>query len=492
MKVKSRHSRNLLAAALLALAAGCGGQPPKEIPPTADVVEAGNFYMGDSPIYAHLVNYKDGSWAFRTITASDTPPDSGYLVRLNDLTPAFDTRVAECTPQLYPESHRCNPASPFRDEDSGVLDKIINGTIAVGTGGKITDITYEYETTFDETAFNQAVDEALVNTGLDRRRLISLLGTYDQKLLDARAELENTTEQMLALRAASYDVELDIQPAVSGLTEYYQGDIDFTQLVDIEPADDAPLPTARIEASPILPCDARHCVAAAEAAMATLGAELATNKENIAAGTRPLSRLFDVRCNMVRYDGYLLQAECPDQVAITDDQPVQVPVDVTILSRDFDDLYPEFHIAGPELAIRIDGRTVTFTNRTSEYVTVSAQTVYYNSAVHTTTMPIDIPPGIAVTRELGDFVSPAMAIESRYLQMTPDKADRSSFQFGFAVRYQLASQGEARTLHAMEMFNVGCVIRNRISPGACQPEALADAREPEESRMPAARPGAPM
>ena len=158
MKIRLFLSRSTIAACSFILAAGCGGQPPQDDSHAVEAVPASNFFVGTRPVYAHLVNNKGGSWVFNTITASDEPPESAYLVRLNDLTPAFDIRVAECTPQVYPVVHRCNPANPFRDEDSGVLDKIINGSIAVGTAGKVTDITYAYETTFDETDFNRAVD----------------------------------------------------------------------------------------------------------------------------------------------------------------------------------------------------------------------------------------------------------------------------------------------------------------------------------------------
>ena len=216
MKITPCHARNLLATSLLLLCAACGGQPPQEDAQTLEIVQSGNFFMGTQPIYGHLVNKKDGSWVFTTIAAVDEPTDTSYLVRLNDLTPAFDIRIAECTPQIYPATHRCNPASPFRDEDSGVLDKIINGTVALGTAGKITDISYAYETTFDETAFNQAVDEALVNTGLDRRRMISLLATHADELREARAELQLANEQMQTLHASSDDLVVEILPTIGG------------------------------------------------------------------------------------------------------------------------------------------------------------------------------------------------------------------------------------------------------------------------------------
>ena len=492
MQIRTRHARNLLAAGLLALCAACGGQAPKAEPRTADIAQAGNFFMGNDPVYAHLVHNRDGSWVFGTITDIDETPDTAYLVRLNDLSPAFDTRVAECTPQIYPETHRCNPASPFRDEDSGVLDKIINGTIAVGTAGKITDITYSYETTFDETAFNRAVDEAMANSGLDRRRLISLLAAYDDELREARIELQAAGEQASAMKAESGRVALEVQPTVGGLTEYYQGDIDFQQLVDLEAADDAPLQVAELEAAEILPCNARRCVESAEAALAALRFNRQSSKERYAAGMRPSTRRFNVRCDMVSYGSYMLHAECPAEVVVNDDQPAQVPVDVTILSRDFDELYPALEIADPDLRISIDGQAVTFSNTTREYLTMSAQTVYYNSMVHTTVAPIDIPPGISVTRDLGEFVSRPIAIESRYLHMTPDKARGASFRFGFAVRYQLASESKERTLHDMDTFNVGCVISNRVRPGSCRTESVADAGQPGETGLQPARPGAPM
>ena len=478
--------RNLLAASLLMLCAACGGQPPKEDLRAAEIVESGNYFMGTQPIYAQLVNNKDGSWIFKTITASDEPAESSYLVRLNDLTPAFDTRVAECTPQVYTESHRCNPINPFRDEDSGMLDKIINGSIAVGTAGKIKDISYGYETTFDATAFNRAVDEALLNTDLDRRRLISLLTTYADELRNARAELQAANEGLHALRADTAQLELDIQATIGGLTEYYQGDIDFTQLVDLEAVDDTPASVVELQAATILPCDARKCIAAADAALSALRFNLQSNMESIAAGTRPSSRAYHVRCDMRSYDSYLLQAECPAQLVVADNQPVQVPIDVAILSRDFDDLYPTYDIADAELRVSIDGNTVTFANTTDEYLTLSAQTVYYNSSVHTTAMPIDIPPGISVTRDLQDFVSQSIDIESRYLQMTPDKARGASFRFGFAVRYQLASWPEARTLHSVDTYNVDCAIRNRMRSGSCQAESVADASAAQKTNVPRA------
>ncbi len=58
--------------------------------------------------------------------------------------------------------------------------------------------------------------------------------------------------------------------------------------------------------------------------------------------------------------------------------------------------------------------------------------------------------------------------------MTPDKAAGTSFQFGVAVRYRIASNPDELTLHHMQAFNVGCVIENRVDPGSCMPPTAAD------------------
>jgi hypothetical protein len=489
MKKRNYCRQQVLVVSLLVMLSACGGQAPKEnlqAKETVEVTESGNYFAGAQPIYADLFGNKDGSWTFRTITASDEPSDGGYLVRLNDLTAAFDTRIAECTTQVYPESHRCSPLNPFRDEDSGVWDKIINSTVAVGTGGKVTDISYDYETTFDETAFNKAVDEALSNTDLNHRQLISLLATYDAEVNDARLTIQNANERMQTLRTTPNQLQLDVQPTIGGLTQYYEGDIDFTQLVDLDVADAVTASDAELLTPDVLPCAAQGCVAKAETALNDLRVNLQSNLQTITLSMQPTSKTYNVNCNMLSYASYLLQADCPEQLIATDGQPVQVPINVSILSRDFDDLYPAMEIADEKLRVSIDGKEVTFFNATSEYLSLSAQTVYYNSKVHTTALPIDIPPGISVTYDLSKFTSQPIGIESRYLQMTPDKAKRATFHFGFAVRYQLASESAEQTLHSMDTFNVDCAIRNRIQHGSCQPESVANAASNKKDRAPRA------
>jgi hypothetical protein len=474
------RARAASAVCLSVLSAACSSTAPQDTVEAPAASPAGGFFVGEHPVYAHLVNERGGSWVFTTITASDDSTDSGYLVRLNDLTPAFDTRAAECTPQVYPATHRCSPLHPFRDKDTGMLDKIINSSIAVGTAGKVTDISQTYETTFDESAFNQAVDEALVNSGLDsdRRQLISLLDAYRQEAESAHAELSNMTQQLSASRSSGNRVELDIQPSIDGLTAYYQNDIDFDELVELLLVAEGDVPTARIQQQDALPCDARHCMAAAESALSALRSDIRSHRERLSAMMSPGARIYDVRCEETVHGHYLLTVACPEQVVVAGDEPVDMPITVTILSRDFERLYPSFDLADERLRISIARGNVTFSNATNEYITLTAKTVYYNSKVSTTSLPIEIPPGISITRAIDEFVSQSIDIESNYRQMTPDKAAGASFQFGVAVRYRVASDPDEKTLHHVQAFNVGCVIDNQVDPGSCNsPAAETDTQQ---------------
>lgn len=447
---------------------GCGSTPPEV--ETSAVESPANYYIGTRPIYAHLEQGSGGSWILATVTQSDSPSDKGYLIRLNDLSPSFDVRLAECEPQAYPANHKCNPAQPFRDKQIGVMSKIISGGIAAGTAGKVTELSRTYKTTFDDAAFNQAVDEALVNTGLGprRREFIHTLGRYDALLAGAVTDISTSREKAISRYRNTEDLVLDIRPTVKGLTDYYSADIDFRDLVRIEPKTSGKAESSLIEHQGILPCDAGRCAAKANTAMEELSAAIARRKANLDTALADHTSEYALNCNANSYAGYSFVLECPDTLANTGAGTETVPVTIDILSRDFDALYPQFGIDDENLSVEVDEDVVRFRNRTNHYLSVDAQSVYYNSLVQTQSEPIDIAPGVVIEKPIEHFVTPAIEIQARYLQMTPDKANRSSFQFGFAAKYRLAGAAEETTLYDFRNFNVGCVIDNRIRPGSCR------------------------
>jgi hypothetical protein len=465
----------------------CGGSPTKEAAPAAAPEPAGNYFVGADPVYAHLRAGSGGSWVFTTITNVDRQPDSGYLVRLNDLTPAFDTRIAECAPQNYPDEHRCSVTNPFREKDAGLVDKLISGGIAVGTAGKVTDISANYETSFDEAAFNQAVDEALVNTGLDatRRQLIANIDQYNRLADQGRAELGELRRQATESRRNMVSAfRYQVRPTVDGLIDFYGGDIDYNKLVTLTAKKAENFTRDELGGGPVLPCEVRTCLADSTSALARLQRELDEQRSGLAREISPESVPFVVQCDPAAVESYLVRADCPEEVTLHRGVLTQIPISVTILSRDFDGLFPEFSITDEQLAVKIDGQRVRFTNPTQNYLTVTAQTLYYNALVETSALSIELAPGVSVSHPIGEFVSPAIEVESSYQRMTPGKAENTSFRFGFAARYHVANSGEVQTLYATDTFNVGCTIENRLKPGSCRHESAAAKEKQQASAAP--------
>lgn len=468
---------NCLLGSCLVLAS-CGNQPQKP-EAVAEVAAPANYYIGSRAVYGHLEQGSGGSWVFKTVTDSDVTPDKGYLVRLNDLSPAFDIRVAECEPQAYPDNHKCNPSQAFRERDIGVMNKIINSGIAAGTAGKVTGVSRTYRMAFDEAAFNQAVDEALVNTGLGQQRRDFLLGLdrYAQLKVEGRAQLERSRQRALTDYQNTQQVTLDIRPQIAGLSEYYAADIDFRDIVKLETQGLEKQRNAPAEPEEILPCQARRCAEKTHNAIADLRHSLAQQSEHQQASLSQQTATYSLRCDATSYAGYSFVLECPETIPASGAATETVPVTMTILSRDFDMLYPEFGVGDDKLSVEIDGDVVRFINRTADYLSVVAQTVYYNSQVHTQRERIDIAPGIAVERPMGDFVTPTIRVESSFRDMTPDKARGTTFRFGFATSYRVAGASNETTLYDLREFNAGCVIDNQIRPGSCQRStAVANSR----------------
>ncbi len=481
-----RHLPCGVALGCLIVLAGCGSAPPQAVESETD--SASNHYIGTRPIYSHLEQVSGGTWMLKTVTESDSPPDKGYLVRLNDLAPAFDIRVAECEPQAYPSNHKCNLEQPFRDKEIGVIDRIISGGIAAGTAGRVTELSRTYTTSFDEAAFNQAVDEALINTGLssERREFLLALNQYDLILEDGRSELATRREHALSRYHNTATLKLDIRPEITGLTRYYSADIDFRDLVRLEPQTTLTSNMAPVTRQSILPCDARRCTAEARAAIDELRATIEQGKASLNAALADEMSEYALSCEATSHASYEFVLDCPDSITVAGAATGPVSVTINILSRDFDAVYPQFDIDDRNLSVDVDGKLIRFSNHTDSYVSITAWTVYYNSQVQTIPERIDMAPGVVIERPIDELVTPAIRIEASYRQMTPDKAKGASFEFGFAVSYRLAGATEETTLYDLQSFNVGCVIDNQIQPGSCQypsTDAAADITESKQEEQ---------
>jgi hypothetical protein len=462
----------------IATLAACASNEPE-----ARAVQHENIYVGKDAVYAVLVPRGDGQWTFSKVTSGNGEPDNGYLVRLNDLNPAFDIRRAECEPRPYRENDRCHPMSPFRERDMGVVGKIVDTGISAGTGGKLSGMSRSYSTEFDHLAFNAAVDQALLLTGLDDNRLalINGLTVIGAKAAAHAAEVEALKGRMLRQYELDKEENIRIDARISGLVQYYSNDLDPAQFVEVRAdAASAQLPTPASSDVSILPCDASACMGELDAAVASLDQKHAARLESLRADLRRQTEAYAVDCSATEYAGYHFALHCPEKLARNRDGLILLPVDVEILSRDFDYLFPEFSEENRELSAAVYQGSLLLKNKTSEFVDVQSISVYYNSQISTEAefgARLNLAPFQYTEVPLEQLVSPAIAIESRHTNMTPDKASRASFTFGIAIKYSLNDRDAVETLYGMNDFNLQCAIESRLQPGSCRQDLAQDAEE---------------
>ncbi|MEX2123500.1 MAG: hypothetical protein WD795_06375 [Woeseia sp.] len=477
-RYRSNCTIRLAMATAVTVLSACGSKEPDIRP-----VQHENIYVGKDPVYAALVPRGDGQWTFSRVTSSNSEPDTGYLVRLNDLDPAFDIRRAECEPRPYRENDRCNPLNPFRERDMGVVGKIVDTGISAGTGGKLSGMSRSYSTEFDHLAFNAAVDQALLLTGLDDNRLalITGLSSLAEKAAAHEAEIETLKEQMLQQYELDKEENIKIDARVSGLIQYYSDDLDPSEFVDVR-ANASSTVASTVEASDlsILPCDAADCIGQLNAAVASLDQKHAARLESLRSDLTRQTEAYIIDCSATEYSGYHFELHCPEKLARNQEGLILLPVEVEILSRDFEYLFPEFSAENGELSAAVYQGSLMLKNRTGEFVDIQSVSIYYNSQISTRSeldSRLDLAPYQYTEMAVAELVSDAIEIESRHTNMTPDKASRANFSFGLAVKYSLHDRDAIETLYGMDDFNVQCAIESRLQPGSCRQELTQDTGE---------------
>ena len=437
-------------------------------------VQHENIYSGKDPVYAALVPRGDGQWTFSNVTGSNSEPDNGYLVRLNDLSPAFDIRRAECEPRPYRENDRCNPLNPFRERDMGVVGKIVDTGISASTGGKLSGVSRSYSTEFDNLAFNAAVDEALLLTGLDDNRLglINGLAALGEKVTAQEAEVEALRGQMLRLYELDKEQNIRFDPRISGLVQYYSHDLDPAEFVEVltNVSAGTPSPGDTTDVS-VLPCEAPDCMQKMNVAVASLDQKHAARLASLQADLLRQTDAYVVDCSATEHAGYHFVLHCPEKLARNQDGLILLPVDIEIVSRDFEHLFPEFSEENRELSVAVYQGSLVLKNKTDEFVDVQSVSIYYNSQISTAAKlgtRLNLAPFQYTEVPVAELVSPAIAVESRHTNMTPDKASRASFSFGLAIKYSLNDRDAVETLYGMNDFNLQCAIESRLQPGSCR------------------------
>jgi hypothetical protein len=337
-----------------------------------------------------------------------------------------------------------------------------------------------YSTEFDTLAFNAAVDQALLQTGLDDNRvaLINGLAAIGETAAAQDAEVEALKTQMLRQYELDKEQNIRIDAHVSGLIQYYSDDLDPAEFVEVRADQSSGVsPSAGTDAVSVLPCDAPDCLQKLNTAIASLGQKHAARLESLRADLRRQTDAYVVDCSATEHAGYHFELHCPENLARNQDGLILLPVDVEIHSRDFEYLFPEFSEENDELSAAVIQGNLILRNKTSEFIDVQSVSIYYNSQISTKSglgSRLSLAPFQYTEVPVAELVSPAIVVESRHTNMTPDKASRATVSFGLAIKYSLRDRDSIATLYGMDDFNLQCAIESRLQPGSCRQELAPD------------------
>jgi hypothetical protein len=308
--------------------------------------------------------------------------------------------------------------------------------------------------------------------------LINGLAEIEEVVAAQQTEVETLKGQMLRQYELDKEQNIKIDARVSGLIQYYSNDLDPVQFVEVRADQSSVISQSReMDNVSILPCDASECLHKLNTARATVEQKHVARLESLQADLRRQTDAYVVDCSATEHAGYHFDLHCPEKLARNQDGLILLPVDVEILSRDFEYLFPEFSEENDELSAAVFQGKLILRNKTSEFVDVQSVSIYYNSQISTKSglgSRLNLAPFQYTEVPVAELVTPAIAIESRHTNMTPDKASRSTLSFGLAIKYSLRDRDSIATLYGMSDFNLQCAIESRLQPGACRPETAED------------------
>jgi hypothetical protein len=136
---------------------------------------------------------------------------------------------------------------------------------------------------------------------------------------------------------------------------------------------------------------------------------------------------------------------------------------ITIISKDFEKVYPQYFNEDDAIRIEFDGKNIRLINKTDKYIQIWSITVYYNSKVSNHNFGeksiIELPPR-TFSRELliETFTNADIVKNSHYFNLTADLAKKQYLSFGFAIKYRLVDQHIDKTLYKLNTYNLYSVL----------------------------------
>jgi len=157
--------------------------------------------------------------------------------------------------------------------------------------------------------------------------------------------------------------------------------------------------------------------------------------------------------NIYSYNNYNLKVSMPDVFEIKNTNTPEIPVTLVVKSKDFYNIYPHANISDNNLMLSFDRDALELINKTNYFLQIKSISVYYESKITTYQCELELPPEGKQTESaiLSKILSD---VKHDYPYMTAAIANKTTINFGFAVKYRVMEQNIDKTLYKTNNYNL--------------------------------------
>lgn len=453
------------------LLAGCGvSQIPKE--------KYSSDSMGHFQLHASLVKGGNGYAFDRVSTKQDQLPSSVH-VYLNDLSPEnIDTTSYSCLDRIFGfwNDEKCPASSDesFRSKSLMLPETFGFQLVTVGIGTVIGVVPIVHESHFDYKDYNQAVQEGLANSQVDRKKLVEKLDEgvkYCNDLANNATESEKAKSNQYSEAVKSYG---EFKTGIKFVTNvrddsgFYDSSVDLLSHVKVE-SNILSTPPLKVHAFPMdvdsAPADFPREV---EAKMKVCKSQYDREKIEVEKAAADYASTLNSETSYVdvkfpeKFDenNFHIAVAGSNKITTGSLDRARTPLDFTIVSKDFFSVYPKFRGDDPTVKVSFDGHALSFENKTKKFVQIKSVSIYYNDNIYSISRNdnesiVELSPeAVSSGYDLVDRVNNVIRAESNYPNMTADLAKKTNFKFGFAIKYRVEEQTVDKTLYRTDRYNL--------------------------------------
>jgi len=409
-------------------------------------------WAANHPLYANLVKDEQGKYTITEITSYKNSID------LRNLSPVgFDSSIIDCSTAFFGSSkfndnaEKCKPnPEEFRTKKVRLGPTMLLGLTTFGISLLLGVI--KVESVFDYNAFDKAVAEALVNSGVSTRRVAFVerfTKIQNQTKMYDKALETTFRDYNENYRGGSHMVEKSIEDR-SGLLN--KDDIYFDILVKVN--------RKKVNTLKPQPYQLPDFSASPE----EFDAKATEYEKNLQNGFKEYTdefvrkfnestSTFNVVCGPDFIKPYHLSYECPATIPSNPDPKDVFTAKIIVESKDFEDVFPLYTSENDDMKVTFTKNKILFENKTDSVLKIRFITARYNDKTSVFDTEGRVGPYEVMPHSDSDTVVPARKIISyemekaaNYTEITKESAHTKPVVFGMDIKYSLGDSNEERVL----------------------------------------------